>query len=244
MRRKLALLALGLLTVVPGVALCHTVLDPEAAQYLLIEIARYQAASRSAPAREARAEAWFSLGTRVQALVELLNQDVNAHGTNDPLAQEVVERLASSEVKVAWSEERRRYSYDLEAFRQYQKLAAAGPHAAESRFQLLSAAFYATLDLDPSKLASKDIPAVIEAVAEEERFLKVYANDARAKEARFFLGVDCYRLSLHVRDPAEARNYRQRARQALNTVVARFPGSIEARAAVSLLEARDDSARR
>lgn len=244
MRSKLVFVALGLLTLAPSLALCHTVLDPEAAQYLLGEIARYQTASRSATIREARAEAWFNLGTRVQALVELLNQDVNAHGSNDPLAQDVVKRLASSAIKVAWSEERRRYSYDLEAFRQYQKLAAAGPHAAESRFQLLAAAFYATLEPDPSKLASKDVPAVTEAVVEEERFLNAYANDARTKEVRFFLGIDCYRLSLHVRDPAEARSYRQRARQALNTLVTRFPDSIEARAAVALLEARDDSAQR
>jgi hypothetical protein len=243
-RLKRALLALGLLTVAPEVALCHTVVDPEVAQNLLNEIARYQAASRSASTRETRADAWFNLGSRVQVLVGLLNQDFNAHGTNDPLAQEVVKRLVSSEVNVVWSDERRHYSYDLEAFRQYQKLAPTGPRAAESRFQLLSAAFYATLDLDPSKLAVKDIPAVIKAVAEEERFLRAHANDARAKEVLFYLGVDCYRLSLHVRNLAQARNYGRRARRALETVAARYPGSIEARAAVSLLETRDDSAHR
>jgi hypothetical protein len=242
--RRRALLALGLLTLAPGVALCHTVLDPEVAQNLLNEVARYQTASHSDAAREARAEAWFNLGSRVQALVGLLNQDLNAHGASDPLAQEVVKRLERSEVKLIWSEERRHYSYDLEAFRQYQKLAPTGPRAAESRFQLLSAAFYATLDLDPSKLAVNDIPAVINAVAEEERFLKAYANDARAKEVRFYLGVDCYRLSLHVRDAAQAHNYGQRARQALEMVAARYPGSIEARAAGALLEAHYDSARR
>jgi hypothetical protein len=243
-RIKRALSALGILTVASGVALCHTVVDPEVAQNLLNEIARYHAASRSASTLETRAEAWFNLGSRVQVLVGLLNQDFNAHGTNDPLAQEVVKRLASSEVKVVWSEERRHYSYDLEAFKQYQKLVPTGARAAESGFQLLSADFYATLDLDPSKLAIKDIPAVIKAEEDEERFLKAYANDARAKEVLFYLGVNCYRLSLHVSNLAQARNYGRRARRALETVAAWYPGSIEARAAISLLETRDDSAHR
>jgi hypothetical protein len=241
---RFAMLALGLLVAVPAAVQSHSVLDPEAAQNLLNEIARYHTAAGSEPKREARAEVWFDFGTRVQTLVGLLNQDVNAHGMNQPLAQEVIKRLAASGVKVVWSERSQRYSYDLEAFQRCWKLAPSGPHAAESRFQLLSAGFYSTLGLDPSKVGDEDVAAVTSAVAEEQRFLRDYPKEARAREVRFYLGVDCYRLSRHVRAPAQINAYKKCAREELEAVAIRYPDSIEARAAASLLETGDDHARR
>jgi hypothetical protein len=243
-RVKCVLLALGLLAAAPCVALGHTVLDPEVAQNLLDQIARSRAAANSESDREARAEACFILGTRVQTLVGLLNQDLSAHGANQPLAQGVIQRLAGSEVKVAWSERNQRYSYDLEAFQRYRKLAPSGPHAAEARFQLLSTGFYSTLGPDPAEVQAEDVPAVIRGLAEEKRFLQDYPQEARAREVRFYLGVDCYRLSRHVHAPAEVRSYRKCALQELETVAVRYPDSIEARAAVTLLEGDDNRVRR
>ena len=244
MHVRFAMLALGLLMTAPGMVLGHSVLDPEAAQNLLNEIARYRAAAGSEPKPEGRAEVWLNLGTRVQTLVGFLNQDANAHGMNQPLAQEIIKRLAGSGVTVAWSERSQRYSYDLEAFQRCWKLAPSGLYAAESRFQLLSAGFYSTLGMDPSKVGDEDVPAVISAVAEEQRFLRDYPKEARAREVRFYLGVDCYRLSRHIPAPAQIDAYRKCAREELETVALRYPDSIEGRAAAFLLEAGDHPAQR
>lgn len=242
MRMQRACLGLALVVTMPGVALGHAVLDPEVAHTLLAEIARHQKQSSPDRSREARAQAAFELGTRVQTLVGLLNQDLSAHGTSDPVAQEVVKRLEDVGIKVLWLDQRRTYSYDMQAFRDYQKLAPDGPRAAESRFQLISAAFYSTLELNPSNVAATDIPAVVGAVVDERRFLKDYPADTRAKEVCFYLGIDCYRLSRNIRDPGQVRDYKRCAREALQIVAAQYRGSIEARAAEALLENADSSA--
>lgn len=233
------LLTATLLLALPSAGLCHTLLDPESAHALLSEITRYQKASQSGKTREARADALFAMGGKVQTLVGLLNQDVDAHGIPGPLTVQVANQLAESEINVTWSQQRRRYGYDMEAFRRYSVLAPNGAHAAEARFQVLSVGFYATLDLDPAKVSAGDLPAVIAAVEQEQRFLRDYPNDARAKEVSFYLGVDCYRLSRNLADAAQAVGYRRCARETLQAVASHYPDSIEARAAGSLLESLD-----
>lgn len=244
MKMQRACLGLVLVVTVLGAALGHTVLDPDLARTLLTEIARYQKQSGPDRGREAQAEAAFEFGARVQTLVGLLNQDLGAHGMSDPVAQEVVTRLGDAGIKVLWSDQRRTYSYDMQAFRDYQRLAPDGPHAAESRYRLISAAFYSTLEQDPSKVAAADIPAVVGAIVDERHFLKDYPGDARAREVCFYLGIDCYRLSRNVRDPGQIRDYRRCAQEALQIVATQYRGSIEARAAEALLESGDSSALR
>lgn len=231
------LLTAALVLALPGSGLCHSLLDPESARALLTEIARYQKASQVEPTREARADALFTMGAKVQTLVGLLNQDVDAHGTPGPLTVQIAKQLAESEIRVTWSDERRRYAYDMDAFRRYSALAPTGVHAADARFQVVSAGFYATLDLDPAKIAAGDLPAVVDAVEQEQRFLRDYPTHARVREVSFYLGVDCYRLSRNLADSARATVYRRCAKQTLQTVASRYPDSIEARAAGSLLEA-------
>lgn len=235
--------AVAALIALPSAALSHTVLDPELAQALLNEIAQYQTAAHSEKAREIRAEALFVLAGKAQTLTGLLNQDVDAHGTPNRLTMQVAQQLSDSGIKVTWSEQRRRYAYDMEALRQYSAIAPNGTHAPEARFRIISGGFYATLDMDPSKVAARDLPAVMAAAADEERFLRDFPDDPRAKEVRFYLGVDCYRLALNVVDRDQAVGYRRCARQVLETVAARYPGSIEARAASSLLESTDAAKR-
>ena len=233
------LLTAALIVVLPASGLCHTLLDPESAHALLDEIARYRKASQVEPTREARADALFAMGAKVQALVALLNQDVDAHSTPGPLTGQVAKQLAESDIRVTWSDERRRYAYDMDAFRRYCALAPSGVHAADARFQVVSAGFYATLELDPAKIAAGDLPAVVEAVEQEQRFLRDYPTHARVREVSFYLGVDCYRLSRNLADGAQATGYRHCARQTLQAVASRYPDSIEARAAGPLLEALD-----
>ena len=145
-----------LLGVCAAVALCalmnqssevrsHTLLDPEIAHAMLVEIAGYRNSASSEPIQEARASTLFKLGGRVQALVDLLNQDLFFHGGENPLAGLLVKRLDEYEVRIAYSESKRRYGYDQSAFRQYLKLAPKGPHAAEARFYILSETFRATI---------------------------------------------------------------------------------------------------
>jgi outer membrane lipoprotein YfiO len=242
MRRAIRAVLLALCcTGVQHAAHCHTLLDAETAHAALIAIAGYQKEAGTATSPEARAQAWFDLGSRVQTVVDLMNQDIASHGAVDPLAQLVAKRLAAQEIRVVYSESRGRYRYDQDAFRQYLKLAPNGPHRGDARFHILSGAFYATIASDPAQLDAADKASVASAVVEEESFLKEFPRHSHAKDVRFFLGVDCYRLSRNSTERDQATKYSHCARRALEQFVELYPESMEARGASTLLENLSDT---
>jgi hypothetical protein len=159
-----------------------------------------------------------------------------AHDGASPLAQLIVKRLGEYEVIVTYAESGKRFLYDQSALRQYLKLAPKGAHAADARAQILSTSFHATLTAGPTVVAPADRTAVTQAVLEEEQFLRDYPKHPKARDVRFFLGVDCYRLSRNTPDADRAGQYAHCARQALERVIEDYPGSVEARAASALRE--------
>jgi TolA-binding protein len=233
----MARLAAAALATAPLAARAHDVVDPERLQQALVEVARAQ---RAAHAADADPEALYGLGEKVEAIVDLLNQEVAAHGGNDLLSRLVADRLHAYGLQLRFSERDRRYAYDLAAFREYLERAPAGPSAPAAWYRLLARTFHDGLGDDPSKLAAADAGALAEAAAEEERFLRRYPADEKAREVQFFLAVDYYRLAKAGRSPQRAR-YRRLGREALTRVRERFPDTMEARAAETLLE---DLARR
>jgi hypothetical protein len=211
----------------------HVVLEPEIARMSLAEILRYDRASREGEDPEAKAEALFRLG---ESLVDMMNQDYAAHPDNAGVSQVIVKRLAMLNVSVAFVETTKRYTYDLVAFRDYLKQAPRGKHAPEARFQLIAQQFRDTQGADHVKLLNTDVNGLAAAVAKEEKFLKDYPQGARAREVRFFLGVDYFRLSQNIGDTAKAAKYKVLATRTLKRVESLYPDTFEARGASMLLE--------
>jgi len=236
MARLIAGLILGALLAVPVPSFPHVVLDPELVHGILVDIAQTHKASRDGPNTEARVEALYRLGEKVQGLVELMNQDLSSHRQSDPFVQLLLRRLQAYGVRIVFREQQRRYAYDQAAFREYLNLVPQGKRAPEARFQVIARTFYETLGADPSRLVETDVPGLLTATTEAEQFLKEYPRHERAKDVQFFLAVDYYRLLKNVKDPIRAREYERLAREALERVVTRYPGSVEARAAEALLE--------
>lgn len=235
-KRRLAPGLMALLLAAPLPAAAHGILTPALADHLLAEVADHYRESREAPTGEARAEALYRLGETARGVAEVMNQDLASHGQSDPLVAALLERLGAYQVRITYSSERERFAYDLAAFRDYLRLAPIGRRAAGARFRLIAGAFYETLGADPSKLVGTDLAGLAAAVAEEEAFLEAYPGEPRAREVRFFLAVDYYRLLKNAREPGRASTYERRARQALRQVVEQDPGTVEARAAQTLLE--------
>jgi hypothetical protein len=231
---RLGLTLLGLL--VAPAAQAHVLLDPDRVQALLGEVARHQQAAREGPAEAERAESLFRLGETVEPLVDLLNQDLAAHGPGDLLARLLVQRLEAHGVRVAFSPEARRYAYDLAAFREYLRRAPGGRWAAEARFRLIAARFHEAPLPDAVPERTGHTAPFLEAAQEEERFLREHAGHDRAPLVRFYLAVDYYRVMRAAADRSIVREYRERARQALAAVARATPESAEARAAQVLLE--------
>jgi len=214
----------------------HALLDPEIMQNLLVELHAQQARVAEQAEPGAKAEALFALGARVRSLVDLLNLDLSAHGQSDPLTALFVKRLASMGIAVAAAEKDGRFRYDLDAFRQYLKLSPRGPHAAGARFSLLEQAFRMRTGDVAVPLDAMDAAAARRALPEYERFLADFPLDPHAREARFFLGVECYRLGPRAQDERERERLRDCAQQSLSAVETNYPESVEARAAATLLE--------
>lgn len=214
----------------------HVIIDPEAIQGILAEIDKDYRESKEGMTSEAKAEALYRLGERSQSIADLLNQDLLAHGRSDLLAQFLIKRLETYEIKITFSEQEQRYVYDLAAFREYLNQAPSGKRAAEARFQVIARTFYETLGTDPSKIVKTDVAGLMKAVAEKERFLREYPQYEKIKEVLFFLAVDYYRLLKNVQDPEKVKEYRRLSKEALERLVTGYPGTIEARAAETLLE--------
>jgi hypothetical protein len=231
-----ALLAVVLAGVMASRAGAHVVLDPGGAEALLAEVAVHRRASVEAPGESGRVEALFRLGQTVETLVEALNRDVSAHGQRDLFGELLVGRLQAHTINVGWVPRDGRYEYDLGAFREYLRRAPRGPWAPEARFRLLARRFYATLGADPATLVGTDVGGVLDAVRDEERFLRDYPAHERAVTVRFFLAVDHYRIARNTRDPARVREHERHARRALQQTVDASGEAFEVRAAQTLLE--------
>src|SRR5258707_654938 len=232
--RAIACIGVGVVLATPLSSSSHEILNPELVRRLMGEIAL--ASWESHQESDPDGEALYRLGEKVEQLVEVMNQDNSSHGSSDGLTPLLVQRLETYQIKVSLSERDRRFDYDLAAFREYLNRVPKGKRAAAAQFRLIARTFYWTLDPDPSRLANTDVPGVLKAIAEEERFLKDYQGDIKTKEVRVFLAVDYYRLYKNVQSPDRSVRYERLARHALEEVKTRYPGSMEGRAAEALLE--------
>ncbi len=171
-------LVLGLALPAPG----HVLLDPDVAEGLIAEIARFSKESRKGPEAD---EALYRLGVTVEALVGLMNQDAAAHGQSDFLVQLIVKQLEANQVAVRVRDGR--FEYDLAAFREYLRRAPSGPRAVAARFRLIAQAFHRSTGDDPLRTDGADVTGLRSAIEEEERFLHDYSGPSPC--ARIWTGA-------------------------------------------------------
>lgn len=231
-----ALVAMCLVLVGPTPSPGHVILEPEVVQGFLLDISRFRKEAQEGTTEDGRLEAFYQLGEKVHALVDLMNKDVGAHGVSDLLARLIVRRLQEYGLLVSFLEGRNQYVYDFAAFREYLKRSPKGKRAADVRYRLIADAFYRTLSMDTAGMFSGDVKELVAAVAEEEAFLGSYPDDTRVKEVWLFRATDYYRLSKNIPDPVEAKRYQGLAMQAVGEILRQSRGSPEARAAEGLLD--------
>lgn len=219
-----------LLLALAGPAAAH---EPERAQALLAQVADRHAAAH---APDAGAGALYALGEAVEALVELLNEDVAVHGRANFFTEALVRRLEAYGITVTLEPRTRTYAYDLAAFAAYVERAPRGRHAGDATFRLLARDFHAALGESLTALGHGDVATLLGVIAAAERFLRDHPTHSRTGRVRFFLAVDYVRAAHHVDDPARAAAFARRARQALARVARESGDPFERRAAETLLE--------
>ena len=233
------LTALGLGAAALGLAIpaCgHGVLSPELAQNMLIGIAQLQHEANAPASLKLRAHANCQLGEKVEQLVEVLNQDAPAHGGSDPLVDLLLKRLEGYQVSIAFFAGERKYAYDMTAWRTCVKLDPSGVEASNARYKLIAQRYYAMLASDPGVLKNTNVAGVLEAIGDQESFLKDYPRHPKSTALHFFLGINHYRLVRNPNDSVRVREHQARAQAYFLQVVADAPKSVEARAASVLLE--------
>jgi tetratricopeptide (TPR) repeat protein len=136
------------------------ILDPRQASQLLAEIAKFHDASRNAATKEERLEALYEMGERVLDLTDLMTQDLEGHGANDPSLVGLIERRLK-ENGVSISKLAGGWHYDLAAFREYLRLAPSGERAMDARYVLVG------FD-EPGD----DVAALQKSIAAKEQFIR------------------------------------------------------------------------
>ncbi len=217
-------------------AFAHVVLEADVVQNRLRDIVRYRTQSRNDSTDEVRLDALYRLGEAVRGLVELLNQDLVAHGASALFPTLVAHRLQAYGIGVTLDKGIERYVYDHGAFYEYLRRAPEGARAADIRYRLISDKFYRSLRLDTPDMLRSEEADLLEAVAEEEQFLQDFPEDPRVRNVRFFRAADYYRLSKNVQDAERSARYRRVASEALQQLLHTYPGTAEARSAEELLK--------
>jgi hypothetical protein len=236
MRPVVALsLLLFIMIVVATPATAHVLLDAEAAQPLLAEIAAELRQTRNGAGDGARLEALYRLAEAVARLVEIMNFDLLAHGQS-VAADLLARRLGEAGIRVAYVERSRRFVYDLAPLREYLMLAPAGPRAGDVKFRLIAHAFHRSAGARLAEVVDGDLDGLREAVRREEDFVREHPTHPRLRDVRFFLAVDYYRLHRNSPHAATARRYGALARAALVALARDYPGTAEARSAETVLE--------
>ena len=234
-RRRNGVLLIGLFLLAAVLSEAHVVLDGEIVQAILLDIARYLKETSEGRTEDAKLEALYLLGEKAQYLTELISLDLMSHGKS-LYADLIVKRLHEYGIRITRVQGNMRFVYDMAAFREYLKRSPQGKRASDSEFRLIAKAFYGSIGKDPADLVDVDVDGLRNAILPKEAFVKQYPGHEKAKEVRFFLAMDYYRLYKNSPDPATARKYEKLSAQALQEILKKYPGTAEARSAEITLE--------
>jgi len=231
--------ALAVLTAVTLIgdrrAHAHVVLDGEIARPILVDITRDLREAQEGASEAARLEALFLVGQRVDQLVELMNLDLLAHGRS-LFGELLIRRLADYGIRVVFIERNVRYAPDLAPFEEYLRRSPSGPRAADAKFRVITELFQRSAGRRADEIADGGLDELRDAVARKEAFLRDHPGHDRARDVRFLLAMDYYRLFRNSTGTT-TKKYEQLARRALQQIVQEQPGSAEARSAETALEA-------
>jgi hypothetical protein len=232
-----ALLALTV-AAVPRHARADIIMSAEGLNATLKKMERLTRTTETGGERE-RPDAWFQLGTEGDALADLINAEVAAHGMQErELIDLALSRTKELGVGVAYNREKKKFFYDGAGFTQYLTLMPKGGHAAEAGFKLLSYQFYQSSGTDPAAVAA--------AAAAKQRFLARFPAFKDNAELSLFLAIDyrdLYRHYQHAHDAANADTYRLLTRREYQRIARQYPGTEQATDARQLLRRFDEETR-
>ena len=195
------------------------ILDPRQVSQLLAEISRFHTESETGKDKEAQLQALYEMGERVLDLTDLMTQDLESHGANDPSLIGLIERRLK-EQGVVVTKFRAGYHYDLAAFREYLRRAPAGKQAVDARYVLIG------FD-EPGD----DVTALQKSIAEKQRFIREYPKYPDVSVAELLLAQQHNQLArVYASQLKQALSDQQRklAEEQYRRIIKLYPSSEEA----------------
>ncbi len=207
--------ALALVLATP-VALAHIPLTQSIVDDAFREIAAARTAIAEAKNDDAKAAAVYELAIEATKLMDLLNQEIRLHGTEQlDLLHDTVITATSRGIEIIWSQDHERYFYTGAAYADYLGLQPEGLNAANSLFHLIETGFYLG---DPG-----DRNGLLERVALERDYLERFPGIGDSGEVAMFLAIDyrdLWRLCRKAEDIACTDRYAALNREHLEATIA------------------------
>jgi len=198
------------------------ILDPAQVSRLLAEITELHDQSKNSKTRAAQLEGLYEMGERVLDLTGLMTQDLSGHGGNDPSLVGLIERRLK-ENGIVISKYANAWHYDMAAFREYIRLAPAGPRALDAR--------YALVGFDEP---GDDVAGLQKSIAAKESFLRSYPKYADLSVVELLLAQQhnhLARVYSAQHQTALSEQQRKLARERYQRIVRLYPKSEEAETA-------------
>ena len=198
------------------------ILDPRQVSQLLAEIAKFKSESENGKDKDAQLDALYEMGERVLDLTDLMTQDLESHGSNDPSLVALIERRLK-EQGVVIAKYAAGYHYDMAAFREYLRRAPSGKRAVDAR--------YALIGFDEP---GDDVAALQKSIAAKERFIREYPKYADVSVAELLLAQQHNHLArVYSAQHKQALSDQQRklAQDQYRRIIRLYPSSEEAETA-------------
>jgi len=215
----------------------HDLVTAESVQAYLATQEKLQKITASPEPAAARAKAWLELGMLLDAIRELLNRDLEAHGKIQGLPSNfLMSELKLRGTGLAYSADTNRFIANLQYYREALRLAPSGEVAAAASFRLLQGHFYDSFTSDPLQAASQSQAQLAEQIRLGEDLLKKYPQHAEREEASFILVVLYVQAALAAERASDRASFAQKARAMAGEFAKAYPESLRAAALPHLLE--------
>ena len=168
----------------------HDSITTEVRQNYLAKLTETQQILVTSSSPAGKAKSYFLLGTTLDEIRDLFNQDIISHGAVKGLESTVLlNELSKAGFKMEMSPKIGLYVSQLQYYRQALKLDGKAAYADHARYLLLKNHFYDSFSDNPLKPFSQSREALMEMTAIGEQLLKVKGSAINPEEVKFILAI-------------------------------------------------------
>jgi hypothetical protein len=225
-RARGAAIAAAALGVLISAAQAHDAIGSDARKAYLARITGLQQTVQSSATPSARAAALFQIGSTLDEIRELLNQDIVSHGKTQGLETSLlVQQLDALPNRLVVSRRTGLYQANLAPYREALALDGRAGFVTTAKFRILKGQFYDSFTDDPLRPIAQSRAELLEMISFGEALHGKHEPGLDAEEISFILALHYLQAELSQALP-RARS-RERFTALLHEFRERFPNSLK-----------------